>query len=92
MHDLYRQNFNAVDLFNRDCFGKYSVQFAVMTRSWSRRMFLACLGMCETNALHAYRKVVGPITRYEWLVKLSDALINNPWMESASEDEAAGPS
>lgn len=25
MHDLYRKHFNAVDLFNRDCFGTHSL-------------------------------------------------------------------
>lgn len=25
MHDTYRRNFNGVDLFNRDCFGEYSL-------------------------------------------------------------------
>ncbi len=54
MHDLYRTNFNAVDLFNRSCFGPYTLQFAVNTKSWVRRMFLAMLGMCETNAMNAY--------------------------------------
>jgi hypothetical protein len=37
--------------------------------------------MCETNAMHAYAHCVGPIERYEWLAKLSDALLNNPWAE-----------
>lgn len=55
MHDTYRRNFNGVDLFNRDCFGEHSLQMTVKTRSWHRRMFLAILGMCETNAMKAYR-------------------------------------
>ena len=25
MHDMYRRNFNGVDLFNRDCFGSWSL-------------------------------------------------------------------
>ena len=53
-------------------------------------MFLAILGMCETNAMKAYRHHVGPITRYEWLVQLSDKLINNPYLEGVEEE--AGPS
>lgn len=36
MHDQYRRHFNAIDLFNRDCFGSHSLQFAVQTRSWYR--------------------------------------------------------
>ena len=47
------------------------------------------LGMCETNAQNAYKKVVGPIERYQWLLMLADKLINNPWYE---EDAAPGPS
>jgi hypothetical protein len=89
MHDLYRKNFNAVDLFNRSCFGNFSVQFSVMTKSWTRRMFLAMLGMCETNAQNAYKKVVGPVERYQWLTMLADKLINNPWYV---EEDVAGPS
>lgn len=34
MHDTYRRNFNGIDLFNRDCFGKYSLQKVVQTRGW----------------------------------------------------------
>lgn len=92
MHDLYRRNFNGVDLFNRDCFGEHSIQMAVKTRSWTRRFFLAMLGMCETNALKAYRQTVGPITRYAWLCKLADALINNPFLpeEGTAAAEALG--
>ncbi len=91
MHDTYRRNFNGVDLFNRDCFGEHSLQMAVKTRSWTRRMFLALLGMCETNAMKAYRNTVGPITRYEWLVLLSEKLINNPFIgeEVGSDDDGA---
>lgn len=89
MHDVYRKNFNAIDLFNRSCFGIFSMQFAIMTKSWTRRMFLAMLGMCETNAQNAYKKVVGPVERYTWLTMLSDKLINNPWYV---DDNAAGPS
>ncbi len=92
MHDTYRRNFNAVDLFNRDCFGDHSLQMVITTRSWTRRMFLALLGMCETNAMKAYRHTVGPITRYEWLVQLSDKLIHNPYIVEEDDDDAPGPS
>jgi hypothetical protein len=54
-------------------------------------LFLALLGMCETNALKAYRRTVGPMTRYAWLCKLSHALVNNPFVEGAEAQEA-GPS
>jgi hypothetical protein len=90
MHDTYRRNFNGVDLFNRDCFGSYSLQKTVLTRSWHRRMFLAILGMCETNAMKAYRTCVGPITRFEWLVTLADKLINNPFLGMEGASAAAG--
>ena len=88
LHDTYRRRFNAVDLFNRDCYGTWSVQFAIQTKSWYKRLFLALLGMCENNALHSYRKCVGPMDRYSWLVKLSDKLINNPYLDA----NAPGPS
>lgn len=67
MHDTYRRHFNGVDLFNRDCFGDLTLQHAIRTKSWSRRMFLALLGMCEVNAMNAYRMTVGPMERYAWL-------------------------
>ena len=89
MHNQYRRHFNAVDLFNRDCFGSHSLQFAVQTRSWYRRPFLALLGMCETNALHAYRATVGPITRYAWWVKLADKLVSNPYLANTEEDNSS---
>lgn len=86
MHALYRRYFNAVDLFNRDCFGPKSVQMSIRTHSWYRRFFLAMLGMCETNAMNAYRYSVGPIERFEWLAKLANALIYN----DAATDTDAG--
>ncbi len=83
MHAIYRSTFNAVDLFNREAFGPLSVQYAVNTKSWYRRFFLALLGMAETNAMFAYRKTVGEITRYGWLAGVSDKLLNNPWSPDA---------
>ena len=68
MHDVYRKMFNGVDLLNRDCFGTLSLQHTVKTRFWACRLFLALLGMCEVNALNAYRATVGEISRYEWLL------------------------
>ena len=81
MHDTYRRYFNGVDLFNRDCFGSYSLQYALRTKSWARRLLLALVGMCEVNAQNAYRATVGEITRFEWLLQLQDKLINHPWVE-----------
>ena len=79
MNALYRRYFNAVDLFNRSCFGVRSVNGAIKTKSWYRRLFLSFIGICETNAMNAYSYSVGHVERYEWLSKLSDALLNNPW-------------
>lgn len=45
--------------------------------------------MCETNALHAYRATVGPITRYAWWVKLADKLVNNPYLTNTEEDNSS---
>ena len=53
-------------------------------------MFLAILGICETNAMKAYRTCVGPITRFEWLVMLADKLINNPFLGMEEASAAAG--
>ncbi len=88
MHSTYRRYFNAVDLFNRDALGQQSLQFAFRSRSWYRRMFMAILGFCETNALMAYRYEVGPCDRYEWLAQLSHALLNNSHVRRVREDEA----
>jgi hypothetical protein len=76
---IYRRYFNAIDLFNRACFGVRSINGAIKTKSWYRRLFLSCVGICETNAMNAYAYSVGHVERYEWLARLSDALLNNPW-------------
>lgn len=52
---------------------------------------MAILGCCETNALMAYRYEVGPCDRYEWLAKLSNALLNNSFVRQTRQ-EAAGTS
>ena len=59
MHSIYRSKFNAVDLFNRDAMGPLSVQHAVKTRSWYRRLFMAVVGMSHPNAVLAYRRSKG---------------------------------
>ena len=55
-------------------------------------MFLAMLGLYETNALMAYRYTIGFMERFEWLLKLADALNNNPWIgedpDNASDSDA----
>jgi hypothetical protein len=81
MNAIYCHYFNAVDLFNRSCFGPRSMQNAIKMKSWYLRLFLALVGTCETNAMHAYAHCVGPIERYEWLAMLGDALLNNPWAD-----------
>ncbi len=80
MHATYRRYFNAVDLFNRDSLGPLGLQYAFRSRSWYRRMFMAILGFCETNALMAYRFEIGELSRYDWLAKVSEALIKNPYL------------
>ena len=54
-------------------------------------MFLALVGMAETNALKAYRATVGEMTRFKWLLELSEALINNPWLEAEDMEVPAAP-
>lgn len=57
-------------------------------------MFLAIFGMCETNAMKAYRAALKkPMTRFQWLVELSDKLINNPYLPETGDvdgDDADG--
>ena len=54
VHNIYRTHFNRVDLFNRHTLGVKSVQSAVHCYEWWKRMFLALLGCCVTNAYLAY--------------------------------------
>lgn len=55
---------------------------------------MAIFGLCETNAMKAYRTTVGPIPRFRWLSDLADRLIHNPYVVSEVEGgdggEAAG--
>lgn len=54
IHELYRSNFNAVDLFNRLAFGPGSIGTGISTKSFELRLFLSTLAMAETNAYLAY--------------------------------------
>ena len=38
------------------------------------------------NALKAYHHTIGQMPRYEWLVLLSENLINNPLLEEYNDD------
>lgn len=78
-------------MFNRDAFGSFSLQYAVATKSWYHRLFLALLGMCEVNALNAYRAEVGEMERYKWWAHMSDALIHNPYLGESSHDDSEVP-
>ena len=64
---MHRSYFYAVGLFNCSCFGNHSLLFAMKTKSHSRRMLLAIVGMCDSNAQNAYKHVMGPIETYVWL-------------------------
>ena len=48
---------------------------------------MALLGFCETNAMKAYRVSHGKIERFQWLVKLSKVLIDNPYLTKESSDD-----
>ena len=58
MHELYRCNFNSVDIFNKLALGPNSLCNVVGTKIWWRRVWMGILGVCETNAYLAYCKSV----------------------------------
>ena len=64
---------------------KNSVQYAVRTEKWRTRFFLATLAISECNAYLAYvhrsesQGEPDILSRVEWKLKLSNALINNAW-------------
>ena len=44
-------------------------------------MFLAIVGMCETNAYCAFKYTTqSKMSRFDWLESLSEALLNNHWL------------
>lgn len=54
VHSIYRGTFAKVDVFNRMTLGVRSMQHAVKCFEWWKRMFLALLGFCVTNAWLAF--------------------------------------
>ena len=55
VHQVYRESFSRVDVFNKLALGPGSVQDSYQTRSWTFKFFLCCVSMAETNAFLAYK-------------------------------------
>ena len=71
VHAAYRNSYAGVDTFNKLALGPRSVQYAVATKCWHRRVFLSILTMCETNAYLAYSHAArlegrAALTRIQW--------------------------
>ena len=71
-HELYRNNFNAVDVFNRQAIGPNSLINVVGTKVWWKRVLITLLGMAETNAYLAFCHLHGKISRFEFRKRLSE--------------------
>jgi len=81
MHALYRNNFNAVDLFN-----KASLQPGTLCDTWKtkkahRRLFASSWAWIETNAMLAFNKQnpTEKLTKQQWFSALSESCIHNPF-------------
>lgn len=94
VHSVYRNSFWAVDRFNKLSLGPNSIQFSVMTQSWTTRVFLAMLACSETNAYLIHNTMLkrdgrDPLSHNKFKEDLAQALINNPYREMPA---VAGPS
>ena len=59
MHELYRSNFNAADVFNKMATGPNSIAKQIGVKVWWKRAFFGFVSLCETNAYLAYNFVTG---------------------------------
>ena len=88
MHLLYRQHFNAVDKFNRLATGPRDIADVWRTKNVWARLFAATLSMVEVNAYLAFTQHCGAVaqkmTRHEWRLSLSSALILNKYLVQRS--------
>jgi hypothetical protein len=75
MHELYRCNFNSVDVFNKLALGPNSLCNVLGTKIWWRRVWMGILGVCETNAYLAYCKTVEKIPRHAFREQLAYHLL-----------------
>lgn len=73
--ELYRENFNAIDVFNKIGVGVDSLCHFVGTKVWWKRAFFGFVSICETNAYLAYTQSVENISRLEFRERLGYALV-----------------
>ena len=76
MHALYRNNFNAVDVYNRQALGAGSLCQVLGSKVWWHRVFAGFLSLCETNAYLAYCATVKQVQRQEFQEQLAYELCN----------------
>ena len=72
---LYRNHFNAVDVYNKMAVGPSSLQSVVGTKLWWKRVFISFLGLCETNAYLAYCRLVRQVSRYDFRAELAATML-----------------
>ena len=75
MFELYRSNFNSIDVFNRLATGPLSMVHAIGTQVWWKRALFGFISMCEANAYLAYCHTVEGISRHEWRERLGYELV-----------------
>ena len=54
MHELYRSNFNAADVFNKMATGPNSIAKQIGIKVWWKRAFFGFVSLWETYAYLAY--------------------------------------
>ena len=59
MHELYRSNLNAADVFNKMAIRPNSIGRQIGVKVWWKRAFFGFVSLCETNAYLAYNYVTG---------------------------------
>lgn len=57
MFSLYRNNFAAIDTYNKVALGPKSVMHTVKVKNWFKRMFQVMIALAETNSYYAYLTV-----------------------------------
>ena len=73
--ELYRSNFNAINVANKMSQGPQSLAHLVGTKMWWKRAMFGVISICEANAYNAYCFAEEKITRLEWREKLAYELV-----------------
>lgn len=58
MHEIYRSNFNAADVYNKYATGPDSLARHIGVAMWWKRAFMGFISFCETNAYLAFLQTV----------------------------------